>query len=60
VIEIDLEKDSDPKDSKKIMIARALIRLPNQKGTKSQILSQVEMIYNLEMKKKSSLYNSLQ
>ncbi len=49
----------DMKDSKRDMISKAFMHLPQSKGTKKEIISKVESLYNLKLTKESSMYKTL-
>ena len=48
------------KTSKKEMIARALECLPNQRGTKKEILAKIESTYNQKYNKNDSSYKTIE
>ena len=50
----------DYKLSKKEMIAKALSNLPNQRGTKKEIVSTIEKIFNIKLNKKDSSYKTIE
>lgn len=60
LFDFDESKPASQKDSKKLMLVRALRQLPNFKGTKSEVFKQVKAIYELEITKNSTLHNTLE
>lgn len=50
----------DNKLSRREMITKALMVLPDQRGTKKEIFGKIESIYNIKLLKSDSVYKTLE
>lgn len=50
----------DVKTSRREMIGRSLMELPQQRGTKKEILKKIENIYNTNLREDTPIYKSLE